>query len=142
MSMAIPPAPQVPSVPGYVAGVIPAGYRNLKPSENNESVQQNAMRLWKELHNQPYGTTQEFEVDGQRYLARKEVHYHPPGFKSERKNWGPAGFHEGTTVYKAIDQSIQPTSINPQSSVEPNATGRSIFLQRISDLLDKLNNSI
>jgi hypothetical protein len=133
----LPPAPQVPSLPGYQAGVVPTGFRPLKPSENTEGVQQNAMRLWKETRNEPYGTTVPFEIDGQKYMGRVEQHYHPPGFKGERKGWGPSGWHRGVSVYKAIEQSI-PAEQPSATSTSTSSGGRGIFLQRISDLLDKL----
>ncbi len=43
-----------------------------------------------------YGTEIPFEIDGKRYLARLEHHYHPPGYIG-----GPNGWHKGVTVYEA-----------------------------------------
>jgi hypothetical protein len=42
-----------------------------------------------------YGTEIPFELDGKRYLARLERHYHPPGYVG-----GPTGWHKGVTVYE------------------------------------------
>lgn len=50
----------------------------------------------KTLLHHDYGTEIPFEVDGQRYLARLERHYHPPGYQG-----GPNGWHKGVTVYRA-----------------------------------------
>ncbi|MBK6683032.1 MAG: peptidoglycan-binding protein [Deltaproteobacteria bacterium] len=50
----------------------------------------------KGLLHHDYGTEIPFELDGQRYLARLERHYHPPGFQG-----GPNGWHKGVTVYRA-----------------------------------------
>jgi hypothetical protein len=130
--MTTPPPPSVPHLPGYQPGVPPAGYRPLSGSENTEGVQQNAMRLWKELHNEPYGAMKEFEVDGQKYIARKEQHYHAPGFKGERKGWGPTGWHEGTSVFKSIDQT-------PSG---PTASGREQFFQRLMTFLQSLEKEV
>lgn len=135
----LPPAPSVPQIPGYQPGVPPTGYRPLASNENTEAVQQNAMRIWKETQKLPYGSQAPFEIDGQKYVGRVEQHYHPPGFKGERKGWGPSGWHRGISVYKAINQTTQP-SVNTPPATE--TAGRSIFLQRISDFLDKLNEGI
>jgi hypothetical protein len=48
------------------------------------------------LLGKPFGTQTYFEVDGKRYVARNEPHYHPPGFVG-----GPNGWHSGVTVYDA-----------------------------------------
>ncbi len=50
----------------------------------------------KSLLHHDYGTEIPFELDGQRYLARLERHYHPPGFQG-----GPNGWHKGVSVYRA-----------------------------------------
>lgn len=50
----------------------------------------------KGLLHHDYGTEIPFELDGQRYLARLERHYHPPGYQG-----GPNGWHKGVTVYRA-----------------------------------------
>lgn len=43
-----------------------------------------------------YGTMTPFEVDGRKFMARVEPHYHPEGYKN-----GPTGWHKGVTVYEA-----------------------------------------
>jgi hypothetical protein len=48
----------------------------------------------KSLLHHDYGTEIPFELDGKRYLARLERHYHPPGHA------GPNGWHKGVTVYE------------------------------------------
>lgn len=50
----------------------------------------------KGLLHHDYGAEIPFELDGQRYLARLERHYHPPGYQG-----GPNGWHKGVTVYRA-----------------------------------------
>ncbi|MBM3462144.1 MAG: peptidoglycan-binding protein [Armatimonadetes bacterium] len=42
-----------------------------------------------------YGTETPFAIDGKRYVARVEQHYHPPGYQG-----GPNGWHKGITVYE------------------------------------------
>jgi hypothetical protein len=42
-----------------------------------------------------YGTETPFELDGKRYVARVEHHYHPPGYVG-----GPNGWHKGVSVYE------------------------------------------
>lgn len=42
-----------------------------------------------------FGTETPFELDGKKYVARVEHHYHPPGYVG-----GPTGWHKGVTVYE------------------------------------------
>lgn len=42
-----------------------------------------------------FGTETPFELDGKKYIARVEHHYHPPGYVG-----GPTGWHKGVTVYE------------------------------------------
>jgi peptidoglycan hydrolase-like protein with peptidoglycan-binding domain len=50
----------------------------------------------KSLLHHDYGTEIPFELEGRRYVARLERHYHPPGYVG-----GPNGWHKGVTVYEA-----------------------------------------
>ena len=76
-----------------------------------------------------FGTMTPFKVDGLKYMARVEPHYHPPGFKG-----GPNGWHKGVTVYVAIDQTAEPVT-------EPSATAsvtKSPLISKIDKLLSLL----
>lgn len=42
-----------------------------------------------------FGTETPFLLDGKKYVARVEHHYHPPGYVG-----GPTGWHKGVTVYE------------------------------------------
>ena len=75
---------------GMKAGA-PPGYRPL-----TGKIPSGVVAKAKSLLSQPMGSEHPFELDGNRYLARLENHYHPPGFKG-----GPNGWHKGTTVYVA-----------------------------------------
>ena len=75
---------------GMKAGA-PPGYRPL-----TGKIPSGVVAKAKSLLSQPMGSEHPFELDGKRYLARLENHYHPPGFKG-----GPNGWHKGTTVYVA-----------------------------------------
>lgn len=69
----------------------PPGYETIK-GRVPPGVSEKAKTLLK----YDYGTEIPFELDGQRYLARVEHHYHPPGYVG-----GPNGWHKGVTVYRA-----------------------------------------
>ena len=43
-----------------------------------------------------FGDAVPFEIEGKKYMARIEHHYHPPGYVG-----GPNGWHKGCTVYQA-----------------------------------------
>ena len=129
--------PPVPHVPGYQAGVPPAGYRAMKDSEITPELSQKAMDIFKQTRNQPYGTQVEFEIDGQKYTGRKEQHWHPQGYKGETINgqhWGPSGFHPGVSMYKSIEQV-------PAAS-GPTASGREQFFQRLMNFLQSLEKEV
>jgi hypothetical protein len=97
-----PPAPPAPAGPGapaitgtrfdptYQLGhAPPAGYHAVKGG-----VPAAAAKLAHDLLGKPFGTETYFELDGKRYVARNEPHYHPPGFVG-----GPTGWHQGVTIY-------------------------------------------
>jgi len=68
----------------------PPGYKTMKgkiPPEVTAKA--------KSLLNQPMGTEIPFEVNGKKYMARLETHYHPQGYVG-----GPNGYHKGCTVYE------------------------------------------
>jgi hypothetical protein len=88
------PAP-VPSAPqsgssGMKSGA-PPGYHTIKGA-----VPPGVTAKAQSLLNQPMGSEHSFEIDGKRYLARLEHHYHPPGYVG-----GPNGWHKGVSVYEA-----------------------------------------
>ena len=75
---------------GLKAGA-PPGYHTIKGA-----VPPGVTAKAKSLLNQPMGSEHNFEIDGKRYLARLEHHYHPPGYQG-----GPNGWHKGVSVYEA-----------------------------------------
>lgn len=94
------PAPAAPSSPAPSPGPAPAGqakagappgYKTIKGA-----VPAGVTAKAKSLLSQPMGSEHPFELDGKRYFARLENHYHPPGYKG-----GPNGWHKGVSVYEA-----------------------------------------
>lgn len=69
----------------------PSGYKPIKGK-----IPTGVVSKAKSLLNQPMGTEVPFELEGRRYLARLEPHYHPPGYQG-----GPNGWHKGVSVYEA-----------------------------------------
>jgi hypothetical protein len=74
---------------GQAAGA-PPGYQPVKGQ-----VPQGVAAKAKSLLGGDFGTETPFELDGKKYVARVEHHYHPPGYVG-----GPTGWHKGVTVYE------------------------------------------
>lgn len=77
--------------PKGVPGRPPEGYHALKGK-----IPTGVVKTAQSLLGGEYGTMTPFEINGKRYMARVEPHYHPPGYKG-----GPNGWHKGVTVYEA-----------------------------------------
>lgn len=71
----------------------PEGYRAFRGHISPEVVKEANSLL-----GGAFGTETPFEINGKKYMARVEPHYHPPGYKG-----GPNGWHKGVTVYEAKD---------------------------------------
>jgi hypothetical protein len=119
------------TIPGYIAGVPPVGYRPLKDREITPAIQQHAIDIFHQTVGKPFGTTIEFDADGKHYIGRVEWHKDPVGSKSVKingENWGGMPYlHRGISVYQALDQ--EPTT---------NIAGRSALLQRLMKFLESL----
>jgi len=77
----------------------PAGFKPLTaPSAE-------VARIAKSLLGNDFGTLIPFSIEGIKYMARLEPHYHPPGFKG-----GPNGWHKGVTVYQINDSIKEPNN--------------------------------
>ena len=85
------PAPAQPQPGGGAKSGAPAGYKPMRGA-----VPPAVVARAKSLLSQPMGSEHPFEINGKRYLARLEHHYHPPGYQG-----GPNGWHKGVTVYEA-----------------------------------------
>ncbi|CAB4196571.1 hypothetical protein UFOVP1290_91 [uncultured Caudovirales phage] len=105
----------------------PVGYKHI---EGN--IPTGVVTMAKSLLSGQYGTETPFQVDGVKYKARVERHYHPPGFVG-----GPNGWHKGVTVYVSSGNSSQSetTTKTPQKLEE----GNSKLIKKIDDFLAKLN---
>ncbi len=68
----------------------PPGYQTIKGQ-----VPAGVTAKAKSLLGGDYGSETPFELDGKRYVARVEHHYHPPGYVG-----GPNGWHKGVSVYE------------------------------------------
>lgn len=68
----------------------PSGFKPLT------SVPQGINGIAKGFLNEEFGTMIPFTLEGIKYMARVEPHYHPPGYKG-----GPNGWHKGVTVYES-----------------------------------------
>lgn len=60
--------------------------RRLRDAEMIPALSMKAKRLLALHHTAPYGSESPFEVEGGRYLAHLEEHYHEPG--GPMKPWG------------------------------------------------------
>jgi hypothetical protein len=68
----------------------------LQPGETTPAIEQRAKAILDANREAAIGTELTFEIDGRRYLARIEEHYHEPG--GPHRPWGR---HRGVTVYRA-----------------------------------------
>lgn len=101
----------------------PVGYKHI---EGN--IPTGVVAMAKNLLSGQYGTETPFKIDGVRYKARVERHYHPPGFKG-----GPIGWHKGVTVYISSGASENQDESNKKEK------GNSELIKKIDDFLAKLN---
>ncbi|MCK6545981.1 hypothetical protein L6R52_08935, partial [Myxococcota bacterium] len=81
--------PATPHTPSGMTSGAPPGYQPIRGA-----VPPGVVAKARSLLHHEYGTEIPFELDGKRYLARLERHYHPPGYVG-----GPNGWHKGVTVY-------------------------------------------
>jgi hypothetical protein len=97
----------------------PIGYKHI-----SGKIPTGVVTMAKSLLSGQYGTETTFQVDGTKYKARVERHYHPPGFKG-----GPIGWHKGVTVYVS---SGAPESETPPKENED-------LIKKIDDFISKLD---
>jgi peptidoglycan hydrolase-like protein with peptidoglycan-binding domain len=71
-------------------------FRRMRDAEVTPALAAEAKRLLALHHAAPYGSEYPFEVEGGRYLARLEEHYHEPG--GPLKPWG---YHPGISLFVA-----------------------------------------
>lgn len=76
--------------------VASAPLRRLLKRETTRTVAKAARRIIDAHAKDAVGTEISFDADGERYVARIERHYHPPG--GEKKPWGE---HAGVSVFVA-----------------------------------------
>jgi hypothetical protein len=122
------------SIPGHP----PAGYRPLLPGENNQEIGAVASII---LRSSTLGDQTPFILNGKKYMARTEPHFHPPPPKGTdpsefHKFPKPWGWHKGVTVFKAKEEQPQASSegFNPP---EPSSSqARLKLLQRVHDTPD------
>jgi hypothetical protein len=69
----------------------------MRDAEVTAVLASEAKRLLALHHAAPYGSEYPFEVDGRRYLARLEQHYHEPG--GPLKPWG---YHPGISLFVTV----------------------------------------
>lgn len=84
------PTLPTPKPTGQKAGA-PRGYKPIKGK-----IPTGVVAKAKSLLSHPLGTEVPFELEGRRFMARLEPHYHPPGYQG-----GPNGWHKGVSVYEA-----------------------------------------
>lgn len=138
----------------------PPGY---KPIKGN--VSQNIGNFAKSLLDKDFGYERYFVMDGKKYFARLEPHYHEPptqadyekankeGVSIRKIKQGPYGWHKGVTVYEAIDQNIseehdqthEHDNKEEQKDVpkfefpkENKQKGRLLFLERYKRIFDSI----
>ncbi|HEU4403949.1 MAG TPA: peptidoglycan-binding domain-containing protein [Polyangiaceae bacterium] len=78
-------------------GLVP--FRRLRDAEVTPALAAEAKHLLALHHAAPYGSEYPVEVEGGRYLARLEEHYHEPG--GALKPWG---YHPGISLFAAVAQ--------------------------------------
>jgi lysophospholipase L1-like esterase len=69
---------------------VPEGYRPMKPYEENQKIYDKAEAIRKKHQKDPLFTTEPFEMDGKKYMARVETHGPKPSLPRK---------HRGVTVY-------------------------------------------
>jgi peptidoglycan hydrolase-like protein with peptidoglycan-binding domain len=74
-----------------------ASFRRLRDAEVTPALAAEAKRLLALHHAEPYCSEYPFEVDGRRYLARLEQHYHEPGGPLR-----PWGYHPGISLFVTV----------------------------------------
>jgi hypothetical protein len=89
-------APRAETAPAAPPAAPPNGdaRRALQKGEVTGALERKANAVLEEHGDRPVGTEVPFELDGRRYVARIEQHYHEPG--SAEGPWGP---HKGVTLY-------------------------------------------
>lgn len=70
--------------------------RRLLKKETTRAIAKQARVIIDAHSDAPIGTEVPFQADGEEYVARIEVHYHPPG--GDKKPWGE---HPGVSVFVA-----------------------------------------
>jgi hypothetical protein len=70
-------------------------FRRLEQDEVTPALEARAKQFLEAHHDADYGAQADFTVDGKRYRAVLEEHYHAPGEP------GPDGPHKGVTLYVA-----------------------------------------
>lgn len=70
--------------------------RRLLRKETTRAIAKQARVIIDAHWDEPIGTEVPFQADGEDYIARIEVHYHPPG--GDKKPWGE---HPGVSVFVA-----------------------------------------
>jgi hypothetical protein len=70
--------------------------RRLLKKETTRAIAKQARAIIDTHAAEPIGTEVPFQADGEAYVARIEVHYHPPG--GDKKPWGE---HPGVSVFVA-----------------------------------------
>ena len=100
--MSIPPLPS--QYKGFKLGP-PSGFKVLKSPTSKVSAKA------KSLLSNKMGDEFTFDIDGVKYFARLEPHYHPPGYKN-----GPNGWHKGCSVY--VENIKQIEEKKPEKSEE------------------------
>lgn len=71
-------------------------FRRMRDADVTPALTAEAKRLLALHHTEPYGSEYPFALDGRRYLARLEEHYHEPGGPLR-----PWGYHPGISLFVA-----------------------------------------
>lgn len=103
---------------------IPSDFRTVKESELTDDVKRESWKILDQMikDKSVIGSTKQFISDNENWLARLEIHDHPP-----------QGKHPGITVYKQkYNQQTKPIT-------EDKVSGRISLLERLNKVLDKLN---
>jgi hypothetical protein len=75
-----------------------ATFRRMRDAEVTPALTVEAKRLLALHRTEPFGSAYPFELDGRRYLARLEEHYHEPD--GPLKPWG---YHPGISLFVAVE---------------------------------------
>jgi peptidoglycan L-alanyl-D-glutamate endopeptidase CwlK len=111
--------------------------RRLTDKEVTLTISAAAKEALSRLFPKDFGAEMDFMIDGQRYVARLERHYHPPG--GPLKPWGS---HKGISMFLATEEPSTPAVELPASKFVLGARSLSKLVGLHPDLIRVIKRAI